>query len=119
MTENKSSSAYPEIENQADLSIVLTQIKTGEFTEALLTAQQINNESQKIESLKAIANAAHSAEHQTIALRALLHLPVTERNAILAQQVEEAKDCFLPGSEEMEWVEGYIEDDNWDNKWGN
>lgn len=23
------------------------------------------------------------------------------------------------GSEEMEWVEEYIEDDNWDNKWGN
>lgn len=116
MTENKSSIAYPEIENQADLSIVLTQIKAGEYTEALLTAQQINNESQKIESLKAIANAAHSDEHQTIALRALLHLPVAERNAILAQQVEESKDCFLPGSEEMEWVEGYIEDDNWDDE---
>ncbi|MCL1465406.1 hypothetical protein [Argonema galeatum] len=116
MKESKSSLADSEIENYAGLSIVLTQIKAGEFAEALLTVQQINNESQKIESLKAIANAAHSAEHQTIALRALLHLPVAERNAILAQQVEEAKDCFLPGSEEMEWVEGYIEDDNWDDE---
>lgn len=56
MKKSKSSIADSEIENYVDLSIVLTQIKAEEFAEALLTAQQINNESQKIESLKAIAN---------------------------------------------------------------
>ena len=114
MTESKSSIASPKIENVTDSAIAqkqiaLTQVKAGKFAEALVTAQQINHELLKIEVLKAIANTAHSTGHQTIALRALLQLPITERNAILSQQVEQAKDCFLPGSEEMEWVEQYIE----------
>ncbi|MCL1465551.1 hypothetical protein [Argonema galeatum] len=121
MMENKGLISSPQIEQSPDSStalknMTLAQVKVGEFADALVTAQQINNQWQRIEALKAIANAAHPAGYQTIALRALLHLPVAERNTILAQQVEEAKDCFLPGSEEMEWVEEYIEDDNWDDE---
>lgn len=121
MTESKSSISSPEIEKVTDSAIAqkqitLTQLEAGEFAEALVTVQHIDKQSLKIEVLKAIANTAHSTGNQTIALRALLQLPVTERNAILAQQVEQAKDCFLAGSEEMEWVEEYIENDNWDNE---
>lgn len=93
------------------------QLKARDFATALETAKQIEDESQRIQTLKEIASAAHPGGSQIIALRALLLLPIPERNAILAQQVEAlAGECFLPGSEEMEWVEEYIEDDNWDDE---
>lgn len=58
-----------------------------------------------------------SAENQVIALRTFLKLPVAERNALLAQQVATIAECFVPGSEEMEWAEEYVEDENWDDEY--
>ncbi len=55
-------------------------------------------------------------ENQVIALRALLKLPVAERNALLAQQAATIAEYFVPGSEEMEWAEEYVEDQNWDDE---
>ncbi len=46
-----------------------------------------------------------AVEQQIITLRALLKLPVAERNALLAQQAATIAHYFVPGSEEMEWVE--------------
>lgn len=122
MTENKGLIAAHYIEQIADSSTALkektlAEIKAGEFPQALETAKQIENEGQRVEVLKTLADAAYpGGGNQIIALYALLLLPIAERNAILAQQVEAAKDCFLPGSEEMEWVEEYVEDDNWDDE---
>ena len=48
--------------------------------------------------------------------RTFLKLPVPERNALLARQAAIVAEHFLPGSEQMEWVEEYIEDDNWDDE---
>lgn len=57
-----------------------------------------------------------SAENQVIALRALLKLPSSERNTLLAQQAATIAEYFVPGSEEMEWAEEYVEDENWDDE---
>lgn len=121
MSENKGLISVPEKGQLADSSIelkekALAQVQAREYVEALGTAKQIDTEEQRVEVLKAIVEAAHPGGYQAIALRALLLLPIAERNAILAGQVEAAKDCFLPGSEEMEWVEEYVEDDYWDNE---
>lgn len=122
MTENQALISQPQTENQEDLSIslkekVFAQIKAGEFVEALETAQKIEIESHRVEALKILSDAAYpDGGEQVVALKALLLLPMAERNAILAKQVEAVKDCFLPGSEEMEWVEEYVENDNWDEQ---
>jgi len=48
--------------------------------------------------------------------RAFLRLPEDDRNLILAEQAALVADDFQPGSEAMEWVEHYIEDENWDDE---
>lgn len=54
-------------------------------------------------------------EQQISALRALLTLPVAERNALLAHQAATIAEYFVTGAEEMEWTEQYVEDENWDD----
>lgn len=60
---------------------------------------------------------------QVLDRRAFLKLPPEEQDRLLAQQLDpntpEAQALiayFQPGSEGMEWVEDYIEDDNWDDE---
>ncbi len=53
-------------------------------------------------------------QQQVSALRALL-IPVAERNDLLAQQAATIAEYFVPAVEEMEWIEEYVEDDNWDD----
>ena len=53
-------------------------------------------------------------QQQVSALRALL-IPVAERNDLLAQQAATIAEYFVPAAEEMEWIEEYVEDDNWDD----
>ncbi len=54
-------------------------------------------------------------EQQISALRALLNLPVAECNDLLAQQAAAIAEYFVPAAEEMEWIEEYVEDNNWDD----
>lgn len=122
MTENQALISQPQTENQEDLSIslkekVFAQIKAGEFVEALETAQKIEIESHRVEALKILSDAAYpDGGEQVVALKALLLLPMAERNAILAQHAAILAEHFVPGSEEMEWVEEYVENDNWDEQ---
>lgn len=58
---------------------------------------------------------ASDVTDQVNALRALLTLPVAERNALLAQQAATIAEHFVPAAEEMQWIEEYVEDDNWDD----
>lgn len=53
-------------------------------------------------------------KQQIITLPALLKLSPSERDALLAQQVATITEYFTPGSSQMEWVEEYVENDNWD-----
>lgn len=57
-----------------------------------------------------------ATEQQVSALRAFLTLPVAERNALLAQQAATIAEYFVLGSEEMEWADEYVENDNWDDE---
>lgn len=57
-----------------------------------------------------------AAQQQIIALRELLKLPYSQRNTLLAQQAATIAEYFLPGSEEMEWAEKYVEDDITDDE---
>jgi hypothetical protein len=82
----------------------------------LLTAiEQLPDE--KLASLLelAIALKGNQALTQTSSLdrRALLKLPIEERNALLVPQAALIADYFQPGTEEMEWAEDYVEDENW------
>jgi len=82
----------------------------------LLTAiEQLPDE--KLASLLelAIALKGNQALTQTSSLdrRALLKLPIKERNALLVPQAALIADYFQPGTEEMEWAEDYVEDENW------
>ena len=51
-------------------------------------------------------------EQQIQDLRALLNLSPVERNALLAKQAANIAEYFVPGSDEMEWAEEYVEDNN-------
>lgn len=68
------------------------------------------------EKLSALLDLARSltATNSPIDRRAFLQLSGEERDRILAEQVVRVADDFQPGSEGMEWVETYIEDENWD-----
>lgn len=75
--------------------------------------------SQKSTSVSNTESIAHRVNFDTIdqqiaTLRALLKLPVKERSAILAEQAAAIAHLFVSGSEEMEWAEKYVEDENWD-----
>lgn len=111
----------PETDSAAQLSTALRekaliQAKAGDFTKALVTARQIE-EKEQIEALREIASIA-SAELPVMDRRTFLKLPVSERNALLARQAAIVAEHFLPGSEQMEWVEEYIEYDNWEGAQG-
>lgn len=54
-------------------------------------------------------------EQQISALRTLLNLPVAERNTLLAHQAATIAEYFVTGAEEMEWIEEYVEDKNWND----
>ncbi len=51
-------------------------------------------------------------EQQIQDLRALLNLSPVERNALLAKQAANIAEYFVPGSDEMEWAEEYVENNN-------
>lgn len=53
-----------------------------------------------------------TTQEQIALLRHILQRPIAERNALLAQQAATIAAYFRFGSEEMEWVEDYIENDN-------
>lgn len=120
MSQNQGLVEPPEMRTATDLSTVLrekalVQAKAGEFTKALVTARQLEDKQQLIEALREIASIAE-AEMPVMDRRTFLKLPVPERNALLARQAAIVAEHFLPGSEQMEWVEEYIEDDNWDDE---
>lgn len=52
---------------------------------------------------------------QVSTLRALLTLPIAQRNALLTQQAATITEYFVTGAEEMEWTEEYVEDENWND----
>lgn len=52
---------------------------------------------------------------QVSTLRALLTLPIAQRNALLTQQAATIAEYFVTGAEEMEWTEEYVEDENWND----
>lgn len=56
-----------------------------------------------------LANS-QSKEHQ-LDRRAVLKLPVAQRNALLSQQVAIVAEHFQPGAEGMEWTDQYVEDE--------
>lgn len=56
-------------------------------------------------------------DEQIATLRALRKLPLEERNAILAEQAAAIAHHFVSGSDEMEWAEEYVEDEDWDNEY--
>ncbi|WP_026735546.1 hypothetical protein [Fischerella sp. PCC 9605] len=62
------------------------------------------------------SSSVNADEKQIVALRTLLKLPPEERNALLAKQAATIAEYFVPGSEEMEWAEEYVEDENWDDE---
>lgn len=85
----------------------------------LLTAiEQLPDE--KLASLLelAIALKGEQTPTQKVSLdrRAFLELPLEERNALLVSQAVLVTDYFQPGTEEMEWAEGYVEDQSWDEE---
>ncbi|RUT06798.1 hypothetical protein DSM106972_030550 [Dulcicalothrix desertica PCC 7102] len=55
-------------------------------------------------------------DQQLTALRELLKLSPEERQAILAKHAAKLAEYFVPGSEEMEWAEEYVEDESWDDE---
>lgn len=56
------------------------------------------------------APISKSSECQLIDRKAFLKLPVEQRDAILAQQVATVAEYFLPGAEDMEWTDEYIDE---------
>jgi hypothetical protein len=55
-------------------------------------------------------------DQQLTALRDMLKLPPEQRQAILVEHAAKLAEYFVPGSEEMEWAEEYVEDENWDDE---
>ena len=55
-------------------------------------------------------------DQQLTALRKMLKLPSEERQAILAKHAAKLAKYFVPGSEEMEWAEEYVEDESWNDE---
>ncbi|BAZ13924.1 hypothetical protein NIES4071_57640 [Calothrix sp. NIES-4071] len=75
-----------------------------------------NEELTRISIEDDIATDDYETEQQLIALRNLLKLPPEERQAILAVHASIIAKYFVPGSDEMEWAEEYVEDENWDDE---
>ena len=63
-----------------------------------------------------LIDTSTTTQEQIALLRHILQLPIAERNALLAQQAATIAEYFRLGSEKMEWVEDYIEDDKWDDE---
>ncbi|HEY9747383.1 MAG TPA: hypothetical protein V6C63_01675 [Allocoleopsis sp.] len=85
----------------------------------LLTAiEQLPDE--KLASLLELAIALKAEQAPThkpsLDRRAFLKLPLEERNASLVTQAALIADSFQPGTEQMEWAEDYVEDQNWDEE---
>jgi hypothetical protein len=69
-----------------------------------------------LEVAQALKQSEHSEPQQIRDIRAFLKLPLAEQQRQLEQQAAMLAPYFQPGSEDMEWVEAYVEDDDWDNK---
>jgi hypothetical protein len=86
--------------------------------ELLATIDQLPDE--KLPSLLNHAQALRDAEGlsscEPINVRAFLKLPAEQQQVLLKQQAVLLAPYFQPGTEEMEWAEDYIEDDNWDGE---
>ncbi|MCY7278444.1 MAG: hypothetical protein LH702_33090 [Phormidesmis sp. CAN_BIN44] len=81
--------------------------------ELLFIIEQLSDE--RLPSLLEIARSLKESS-SSVDRRAFLKLPEDDRDRILAEQSALVADDFQPGSEAMEWVEHYIEDENWDDQ---
>jgi hypothetical protein len=81
--------------------------------ELLSTIEQLSEE-----QLTSLLDLARSLTQTGSLLdrRTFLRLPAEERDRVLAEQAEFVAAEFQPESEGMEWVEQYVEDENWDNE---
>ena len=86
--------------------------------ELLSVIEQLPDE--QLPSLLEIAQALKQPEQhepqQARDIRAFLRLPLAAQQQQLEQQAAIIAPYFQPGSEDMEWVEAYVEDDNWDDE---
>ncbi len=86
--------------------------------ELLSVIEQLPDE--QLPSLLEVAQALKQPEQpepqQSTGIRAFLKLPLAEQQRQLEQQAALAVPYFQPGSEDMEWVEEYVEDDDWDDE---
>lgn len=86
--------------------------------ELLLVIEQLPEE--QLPSLLEFASTLKQSEGKTVMpfvdLRTFLKLPMDQRRELLAQQAAAIAPYFQPGSEEMEWVDEYVEDENWDDE---
>ncbi|MBW4527699.1 MAG: hypothetical protein KME18_21350 [Phormidium tanganyikae FI6-MK23] len=81
--------------------------------ELLSTIEQLSEEqlSSLLDLARSLTQAGSSLDRRTF-----LRLPAEERDRILAEQAEFVAAEFQPGSEGMEWVEQYVEDEDWDDE---
>ncbi|PSB25233.1 hypothetical protein [Stenomitos frigidus] len=86
--------------------------------ELLSVIEQLPDE--QLPSLLEIAQALKQPEqHEPQSareIRAFLKLPLAEQQRQLEQQAALIAPYFQPGSEDMEWVEEYVEDDDWNDE---
>ncbi len=85
--------------------------------ELLLVIEQLPEE--QLPSLLEFASTLKKSEGETVRsfvnLQAFLELPMDQRRELLAQQAAAIAPYFQTGSEEMEWVDEYVDDENWDD----
>lgn len=81
--------------------------------ELLSTIEQLSEE--QLSSLLDVARSLTQAS-SSLDRRAFLRLPTEERDRILNEQAALVADEFQLGSEGMEWVEQYVEDEDWDDE---
>lgn len=83
------------------------------YEEVLSLAKQLplDDQDRLLSTLIALRRNLMQGHGKSLSRRALLSLAPEERDRILAQQVPAITPYFQPGTEDVEWVESFVEDD--------
>jgi hypothetical protein len=88
--------------NRDSLLALIEQLSEETLSPLLLLAQ----------SLQSVNT---SPKEPLLGLKAMLGMPLEQRNRLLTEQSSSLAQYFQPGTEEMAWTEDYVED-NWDDE---
>jgi hypothetical protein len=89
-------------------------MSTRESLLLLIEQMPEDNLSPLLQLAQSLQTEDASGNLRSIDLKAMLALPRDRRNQLLTLQSNLISSHLQPGSEAMEWVEDYVEDDQWE-----